>query len=264
MKAIAVILASLLAGLAYAETVPPKGRVDSRIRSVLYNPDEVYRLHGWVGQEIHLEFEAGESFVALSGGDLDALALGSERNSLSIKPRVAFVDSNFTIVTTERYYHIRYTAAIQRHHQDAQHAIYSLRFTYPQDEINAQTQRLDALLTTDAATTPRNTDYWFCGSPSLRPIEASDNGVHTRLRFAEQTEWPAIFVREEEGSESLVNFSVRGHDLLIHRVAREFVLRRGKLVGCIVNRGFTGSAISADSSTASPNVQRQIRGANHE
>jgi type IV secretion system protein VirB9 len=261
------ILASLFVGLAQAETVPAQGTVDARARTVLYNRDEVYRLHGWVGQEIHIEFETGESFVALSGGDLDALTLGSERNSLSIKPRAAFVDSNFTIITTERYYHVRYTAAIRRRREDAQEAIYSLRFIYPQDEVQARAraaQRLDALLTTEAVRGPRNSDYWFCGSPSLRPVEASDNGVHTRLRFDERTEWPAIFVREEDGSESLVNFSVRGRDLLIHRVARQFVLRGGNLVGCVVNRGFAGSAVSADSGTVSPEVQRQIRGTDHE
>ena len=261
------ILASLFVGLAHAETLPPKGTLDPRVRSVLYNRDEVYRLHGWVGQEIHIEFEAGESFVALSGGDLDGLTLGSERNSLSIKPRAAFVDSNFTIVTTERYYHIRYTAALRRRHENEQDAIYSLRFTYPQDETQArvvESQRLSALLTIEAGRGPRNSDYWYCGSPSLRPVEASDNGVHTRLRFDERTEWPAVFVREEDGSESLVNFSVRGRELLIHRVARKFVLRRGKLVGCVVNRVFAGSADSADSGTVSPEVRRQMRGADHE
>jgi type IV secretion system protein VirB9 len=92
---------------------------------------------------------------------------------------------------------------------------------------------------------PKNLDYWFCGSPSLRPVEASDNGLHTRLRFAEHAEWPAVLVREDDGSESLVNFSVRGRELLIHRVARQFILRRGKLVGCVVNRGFAESAVAA-------------------
>jgi type IV secretion system protein VirB9 len=238
MKTLTIgILTSVFTVLTHAETVPTKGTVDPRIRSVAYNRDEVYRLHGWVGQEIHLEFEEGESFVALSGGDLDALTLGPERNSLSIKPRVAFVDSNFTIVTTERYYHIRYTAAIHRRREDEQDAIYSLRFTYPQSQ---------RLLSVEVEQGPRNSDYWFCGSPSLRPVEASDNGLHTRLRFAEHAEWPAVFVREDDGSESLVNFSVRGGELLIHRVARQFVLRRGRLVGCVVNRSFVdGSATHA-------------------
>ena len=268
MRALVVgILASTFASLARAETVPPKGTADPRVRSVLYNREEVYRLHGWVGQEIHIEFEAGEYFVALSGGDLDALTLGSERNSLSIKPRVVLVDSNFTIITTERYYHIAYTASTRRRNEDARGVIFSLRFTYPHEEITVRAlsaQRLDALLSAEAGRGPRNSDYWFCGSPALKPIEASDNGVHTRLRFDEHTEWPAVFVHEADGSEALVNFSVRGRDLVIHRIAQKFVLRRGRLVGCVVNRGFTGSAVAADSGTVSPGVRRETRGIGHE
>ena len=49
-----------LALTASAETLPKSGGVDPRIRSVLYNPDEVYRLYGYVGFHLDLEFEADE------------------------------------------------------------------------------------------------------------------------------------------------------------------------------------------------------------
>jgi len=38
----------------------------------------------------------------------------------------------------------------------------------------------------------------------------------------------------------LVNFTVDNDEAVIHRVARSFVLRRGKLVACIQNRSFDG------------------------
>ena len=31
----------------------------------------------------------------------------------------------------------------------------------------------------------RNIDYWYCGSPSIMPGAASDDGVHTRLSHAQ-------------------------------------------------------------------------------
>ena len=48
------------------------------------------------------------------------------------------------------------------------------------------------------------------GTAAARPqaVAASDDGVHTRLRFAANAELPAIFVRNEDGSESLLNFSM--------------------------------------------------------
>ena len=66
-----------------------------------------------------------------------------------------------------------------------------------------------------------NIDYWYCGSPTLKPVAASDDGVHTRLRFAANAELPGIFVRNADASESLLNFSMESGDVVVHRVARQ-------------------------------------------
>ena len=62
---------------------------------------------------------------------------------------------------------------------------------------------------------PRNFDYWYCGFPALKPIAASDDGVHTRLRFGAHAELPAIFVRNDDGSESLLNFNLEAGDVVV-------------------------------------------------
>jgi type IV secretion system protein VirB9 len=85
--------------------------------------------------------------------------------------------------------------------------------------------------------------------------------VQTRLSFASQQELPAIFVRNDDGSESLVNFDIEGRELVVQRVARRFTLRRGRLTGCIVNQGFTGMGERLDSGTVAPAVERVTRGA---
>src|SRR5262249_29131577 len=102
----------------------------------------------------------------------------------------------------------------------------------------------------------RNWDYWFCGRPELKPTAASDDGVQTRLTFAPRAELPAVFLRNEDGSESLVNFSVANGDLIVHRVARQLILRRGKLTACIVNKSFTGSGDRLETGTVSSDVER--------
>ncbi len=48
------------------------------------------------------------------------------------------------------------------------------------------------------SSSPRNLDYAYCGTPSLKPMSAYDDGVHTRLRFADKAEFPAIFVRNDD------------------------------------------------------------------
>jgi type IV secretion system protein VirB9 len=84
--------------------------------------------------------------------------------------------------------------------------------------------------------------------------------VHTRLRFAANAELPAIFVRNADATESLLNFSMDSGDVVVHRVARQFILRRGKLAGCIVNQGFTGTGLRLDSGTITPDVRRTVPG----
>ena len=172
--------------------------------------------------------------------------------------------TNLTVLTSRRHYQFDYIATSQRPAADDQTVIYALRFTYPprpaQTAADVAAKRLDSQLESGLAKRPRNIDYWYCGRPTLRPVAASDDGVHTRLRFAANTELPAIFVRNEDGSESLLNFSMDAGDVIVHRVARQFILRRGKLTGCVVNQGFVGGGERLDSGTVAPDIERRVRG----
>jgi type IV secretion system protein VirB9 len=248
-----------------AETVPAKGTVDARIRSTPYNGDEVYKLHGFVGYQIDLEFESGESFTGLGAGDLEGLSFVGQDNHLFLKPKAAKVATNLTVLTSRREYQFDYTASSQRPGVDDQGVIYALRFTYApapsQSEAEAEARRLDSQLHAASAKRSRNIDYWYCGETALRPIAASDDGVHTRLRFAASADLPAIFVRNDDDSESLLNFSMDAGDVIVHRVAKRFILRRGKLIGCVVNQGFAGGGARLDSGTVAPEVERRVQGA---
>jgi type IV secretion system protein VirB9 len=263
--AVCCIVGLLYVGCAYAETVPARGSVDSRIRVAPYNDEEVYKLRGFVGYQIDLEFEPGETFTGLGAGDLEGLSFVGQDNHLFLKPKAAKVATNLTVLTSRRHYQFDYSAFSQRPAADDQGVIYALRFTYAplpsQAAAEAASKRLDSQLEGAGAKRPQNVDYWYCGQPSLRPVAASDDGVHTRLRFAANSDLPAIFVRGEDGSESLLNFSMDAGDVIVHRIAKRFVLRRGKLTGCIVNQGFIGGGARLDSGTVAPDVERRVQGA---
>ncbi len=247
-----------------AEAYPSRSRVDSRIRTALYDADQVYRLHGFVGYQIELEFAPGELFVGLAAGDIEALSFVAQANHLFLKPRVASVRTNLTILTSRRQYHFYYTSTAAPPAQGDPDLIYAVRFEYPPDASStsdAARELIEERLASASAARDQNRNYWYCGDPQLRPVEASDDGVHTRLRFAAQAELPAIFVRNDDGSESLLNFDIEAGVVVIHRIARRFVVRRGALTGCIVNKGYTGSGERLDSGTVSPEVERLRKGA---
>lgn len=251
----------VLMGLAvptYAERVPTPGLLDSRIRVAPYSADEVYRLAGFVGYQTDLEFETGESFVGLGAGDIEGISFVAQDNHLFLKPKAAKVGTNLTILTSRRTYQLDYSATTTR--PDASEAvIYVLRFAYPSSAKEGSEAGARAL---DAETSrPKNIDYWYCGSPTIAPIAASDDGVHTRLTLAAKAEQPAIFILNEDGSESLLNFSMDEGDVILHRVARRLILRRGHLAGCVVNKGYSGSGERLKSHTVSQDVERATRGA---
>lgn len=248
-----------------AEVYPSRSRGDPRIRTAVYDADQVYRLHGFVGFQIELEFARGETFVGLAAGDIEALSFVAQGNHLFLKPRVRSVGTNLTVLTTRRQYHFYYTATAAPPDQTDPDLIYAVRFEYPAasspSRAAAARQAIEKRLDSASAGRPQNLNYWYCGAPALRPVAASDDGVHTRLRFGAQAELPAIFVRNDDGSESLLNFDIEAGVVVIHRVARRFILRRGALTGCIVNKGYTGSGERLDSGTVSPDVQRVRKGA---
>ena len=255
------VLALLRAPALAAESLPEKGAIDSRVRVAPYSADQVYRLHGVIGYQIDLQFEAGENFVGLGAGDIDAVSFVGQENHLFLKPKATRVATNLTVLTTRRHYQFEYTVTGAHPSSVNDDVIYALQFYYapPQSKTDAEVAayRLNSRLQEASDVGRGNTDYWYCGDPSLRPIAASDNGVHTRLRFSAQAELPAIFVRNDEGSESLLNFSMDAGDVVIHRVAAKFIVRRGRLTGCIVNKGFAGGGERLKSGTIAPEVTRE-------
>lgn len=257
-RAAALVPIVLLAAALPAARVPAE-EADSRLRVVDYRPDLVLSLTGFVGYHVHFEFEPDERFVNLGAGDTAAIDVGAEGNHLLLKPKSATVGTNLTILTNRRVYFIDFRA-LNRAPRPGE-ATYSVAYRYagdgPPAPAAAQANALDHTLAQAPAVL--NRDYWYCGSPALRPTAASDDGLQIRLAFPPQVELPAVYVRAADGAESLVNTHAEGEEIVIHRLAERLVLRRGALVGCIVNRGGSGTARRPASGTVNDGVRRDTR-----
>jgi type IV secretion system protein VirB9 len=257
----------------FADSIPTAGDTDDRIRIATYRDDEVYRIAGRIGYQIDLEFAPGEKFVGLAAGDIQALSFEAQDNHLFLKPRAARVATNVTVLTDRHHYQFDYRVPAQRLDGEgnpvpAARPIYALRFIYPQDEAKeaAQAARQQAADTAkrqisadlNALSVPTNRDYWYCGPRAIKPTAVVDDGVHTRFTFGARTELPAIFTRAADGSESLVNYTVTEAGLTVHRVSPQFILRRGHLVGCVINKSFDGAGERLPSGTMSTAVERRV------
>jgi type IV secretion system protein VirB9 len=134
--------------------------------------------------------------------------------------------------------------------------IFAIHFSYLPNNEDVVADGINRMLQRSGSERARNVDYWYCGNATIQPTAASDDGIQTRLRFAAKAEQPAIFVQNEDGSESLLNFSMDSGDVVIHRVVRQLILRRGRLTGKILNKAFTGSGERLESGTVSSKVER--------
>ena len=237
---------------------------DPRIRYVRYEASHVYRLRGYVGYEIDLQFAPGERFAGLGVGDAKAIKVAAAGNHLFIKPLATHVSTDMTVLTNRRTYVFHYHVLPVSVPPRRAAIVYAVRFEYPRaarrlDAAEQRRLRVARDLYRAEHAPPRNVDYWFCGPRALKPEAAWDDGAQTHLIFPSRAELPAVFVRNADGSESLVNFDMRGDQMVIHRIARRFVLKRGRLTGCIVNKAFAGSGRRLASGTLSPKVWRVRR-----
>ena len=262
---------ALLAGLAHAHAAalasparPARTARDPRIRVVPYSAERIYRLRGYAGYQIDVQFALGERVTGVGVGDAKGVTLASSGDQLFLKPRAVPVATNLTVLTNRRTYLFDYTSGAGAPAAAAGSLTYVLRFEYPQAArrtraASGRRARVARDLAAAERDAPRNYDYWYRGAPSLKPRAAWDDGVQTHLVFGSRAEIPAVFVRSADGSESLVNFAMRGGAMVIQRIARRLILRRGTLSGCIVNRAYSAGGRRLASGTLSPEVWRLTR-----
>jgi type IV secretion system protein VirB9 len=261
MRAVAKMTAislMLYGSACVAEIRPMPGLTDPRVREVVYDQDDVIRLIGYVGYQTHFRFAPEEQFIGVGAGDTGGLDITADGNDTWIKPKAELVRTNIDVKTNLRVYHFDYEVR-KNPPKNRNSMIYSISFRYPQDEERQRNNLIARNNMRDKLHSPAykaNRDYWYCGSPSMKPIEAYDDGIQTHIKFSAHAEYPAIFAENEDESESLINYHIDpdSDEVVVHRIAHRLILRRGELVGCIENRQFNGGGRRMTSGTVKDNV----------
>ena len=103
---------------------------DSRIKTYIYNPNEVYLLVVHYGFQSQIEFSKGEEVKTISLGDSYAWKITPLENRLFIKPMEKNIRTNMTILTNKRSYQFDIVAKELDEEED-QDLVYVVRFYYP-------------------------------------------------------------------------------------------------------------------------------------
>jgi len=288
----AIFILALLPALANAEIVPEKSPYDSRMRVIAYNRMDVVKLSTFYGVSTHVEFGENEQIRDVAIGDDQAWSIVPRGNHLFIKPKATKADTNVTVVTDKHVYN--FALVVQpRSVKDASawkdpNLVYGVTFRYPEQEAAklaaeqaekakaiAEKRRLDQMKDKLAKATKdsvaaghqgkpldaQNYNYWMAGSTEISPTAARDDGRFTYLSFSNNRDMPAVYSVDAFGMESLINTSVEGNTIIIHRVVPKLRLRKGNAVVCIRNDAFNPNGGTDNAAgTIAPDVERVIKG----
>jgi len=139
--------------------------------------------------------------------------------------------------------------------------LYVLQFTYPEEPQEDATQlaaREEAnAIEMAAAHDPYavldpaalNFNWTGAGNRKLLPARTYDDGDATFLAWPAGTPVPAILIKDQDGTEGPVNFTVRGDVIVVEGVPSEIVLRSGKDSASLTNMAPKRTALAQQKET---------------
>ncbi len=264
------VILSLFASFVGAQTPIT---TDSRIRTLVYNPNEVYELKFYYNYQSFIEFSEDEEIEMISIGEAFAWRLTPAGKRLFVRPLEIAAHTNMTIITNKRTYHfdIRSDEFSGKADEDL---VYTIRFFYPQvgqplpippqlavpnvaakpvlppasppaapAVIKTPTplvyvdKEMPGIVTRNPEELDLNFDYSLAGkSDNIVPLKVYDNGIETNFQFAnDNLVIPTISIVDPAGKEQPLNYIIRDGYVVVPTAARQFSLRLADGLICVFN-----------------------------
>jgi type IV secretion system protein VirB9 len=278
MKRIALALFTALAtGHAFAYDTPGWSS-DSRVRHVLYQPDQVVRIEAQRGIATHIALDPAEHIVVVAPGDRDDWQIVAQKgdHDVYLKPQLTAHDSNLEIRTDKRSYSFDLVVLPLAARFDNSQVMYRVTFAYLPSAANVAKTAAEAASAAAAATVRqrlaappviRNAAYSMQIMPKsddISPTAAWDDGRFTYIRIPDNRRIPAIFRVADNGDESVVDKHMEGDTIVVHEIAKRFVLRLGDEVVGLWNDAYDMDGVPPRDGTTVDGVQRVLRGDSHD
>ncbi len=263
------VIASLSLVSVFVSAAPVKFQ---RIMVLDYDEDaqdksiSILTKRGFVTQ---IDFGKGESIESLGGtsqaaaltGDADGWIVVGRKGDrhLYLKPKSEAYPSNLLVVTNRYNYAFELRILPDESRSDG---VWRLSFRYPNDGLsNAEVRANQVAYALGSPTEKRNLKYrieLIRGNGDILPKKAWDDGRFTYIAMGNNREIPAAFKVDGNDGESTVNLHTEGQLLVIHEVARRFLLRLDKQEVGIWNEAFDPDGMANTTGTASSEVVREV------
>lgn len=268
-----------------AEDLPVS--IDSRIRTLVYSANEVFKMYTEYGYQSNIEFGKDEQIATISLGSPSAFKITPSSNRLFIKALQKGRHTNMTVVTTKRTYQFELFSS-----EEADgNVIYVMRFYYPEEHFEdegteampadgaaaapdapAPVAATQAPVVTPAsspapaptataapepetkaeAQAPENYNYSLTGPEAISPVRIYDNGISTFFKFSGSA--PVLYGVNPDGSEYPLSARVEGEYVVVDTVLQRFSVRQGSEVVCVFNETFQPGSAIPDSGRLAPGM----------
>ncbi len=225
--------------------------IDRRMRTLIYSPNDVYKLKFKVGYNSQIVFPNGESPILQTFGDSRGWTIKLVGNTLYMKPMDPGLQTNMIVTTNkERTY---YFDIISTHTEDFEDDdfFYRLSFYYPDIAVDGPIlSKYKGKLNSEiglpsdkrkfANVSNLNFQYSFAGGGvNAKPVKVFDDGKMTYLLFANKNDKiPLIYAVDPDGSEHLLRYTLKDGYVVLDTTEYQFSLRFGSELVCIFNEKF--------------------------
>jgi len=235
---IAIITMSLASNV-YAIREPRPTSMDTRIRVMTYNPNDVFKYIGYYGYQGNIQLEDGETIETISMGDTVSWQIVPSGSRIFLKPIEQDATTNMTLITNKRIYFFELHAKEAKNINDPG-LVFAVKFLYPGSSNNivnfSQNAPVVPDLSNKANKAKYNFKYTISGSEVIAPVQIFDDGTFTYFQFKLPTSpVPGFFQTDKDGTESVVNYQVVGNYIAVEMVASQFTLRYGNEITCVFN-----------------------------
>jgi type IV secretion system protein VirB9 len=243
-KIILITLLTLFHLTALAVREPKPTPTDSRIRTMVYSPNDVFKFIGYYNYQASIELAKDEDVQSISMGDTTGWQVVPSGNRIFLKPVENDATTNMTLITNKRTYYFELYGQEAQDIRDPD-MVFNVRFIYPDEalEDNLQSYAVNATDYPDLEHPENyNFNYTISGHEDIAPIKIFDDGNFTYLQFRNRnSQIPAIFAVDQDLKEEVVNYRPSKADanlVIIERVYKKLSLRSGKKITCIFNEAF--------------------------
>lgn len=214
--------------------------MDSRIKTLVYSENEVFRVVIHYGWQTIIEFAENEEVQTISVGNNYAWQITPLDRRLFIKPLEENILTNMTVITNLRSYQFEMQSKASSYARDDE-LTFVVRFFYPDSADDKIMPEVETAVAAEpiAIEKPFNYNYITSKPNALSPIEVFDDGIGTFFKFNNSSLKASPRFQAKEGKQLMeLTPQYRGAYIYVNKIAKEFVISDQKKVIHVFNEDY--------------------------